>query len=78
MTKLLRASTVDICKNLAHNLKQLRQSDNAIYTKLVESVIVGPHDITDTEVKMKKIVNICLNQWYTGQGILNFVEYTQR
>ena len=78
MTKLLRASTVDICKNLAHNLKQLRQSDNAIYTKLVESAIVGPHDITDTEVKMKKLSTFSSTNDIQVRAILNFVEYTQR
>ena len=46
-----RETAVSICKNISHNLKEVRSKDTSLYSKLVEHIIVGPCSITDTEAE---------------------------
>ena len=48
-----RKITESICQNLHYNLAQLRSTDSRTYERLVDSVVVGPHLTSETEVETR-------------------------
>ena len=52
-TAAIRKITESICQNLHYNLAQLRSTDSRTYERLVDSVVVGPHLTSETEVETR-------------------------
>ena len=49
----LRNITSSICQNLAFNLSQLKSGDSETYERLVDSILLGPDLISETELETR-------------------------
>ena len=49
----LRNITSSICQNLAYNLSQLKSRDSETYERLVDSILLGPDLISETELETR-------------------------
>ena len=53
LSEEFRNVTTNICRNLAYNLAQHKSRDCETYARLVDSVVVGPSMISDTEIERR-------------------------
>ena len=49
----IRNITSSICQNLAYNLSELKSRDSETYERLVDSILLGPDLISDTELETR-------------------------